>query len=294
MAILGLVGTLAACADLLFITRSISKLIRFVTEAVGDFSEGDFTLAGMDHAALIRYRVRSDEIGDATRAFERLAESIREKAGSLQIAAKQVADGSGQVSATAQTLSQGSTEQAAAGEEVSSAMEEMSATIRQSAESAATTEGLARKTAASAKEGGEAVIQAMAAMKQIAERIGIIDIVPDISRTAELIQEISMSAMEQTSGVAQIEKALLQLDQVIQQNASASEELASMSEELTGRTESMNEALGFFRIETSERGKTPAPVGRAASKGRTAPLEAEPRRAIIPVPDEADSDFETF
>ena len=71
---------------------------------------------------------------------------------------------------------------------------------------------------------------------------------PDIKRTAELVQEIATSSREQTQGVEQINKALNQLDQVIQHNASAAEQLASMSDELAVRAESMNNAMGFFKI----------------------------------------------
>ncbi|MBI5559136.1 MAG: HAMP domain-containing protein, partial [Deltaproteobacteria bacterium] len=41
---------------------------------------------------------------------------------------------------------------------------------------------------------------------------------PDIQKTAELVQEISASSKEQDSGAEQINKAIQQLDQVIQQN----------------------------------------------------------------------------
>jgi methyl-accepting chemotaxis protein len=84
----------------------------------------------------------------------------------------------------------------------------------------------------------------------VAERAsGLIGaIVPDIQRTAELVQEITEGSREQTTGVDQISKALSQLDQVIQQNASAAEELASMAEELSGQAESMKDSMSFFRI----------------------------------------------
>ncbi len=62
----------------------------------------------------------------------------------------------------------------------------------------------------------------------VSENAGAImqQIVPDIRKTAELIQEITAASREQNAGVEQINKALLQLDTVIQQNASSSEELA--------------------------------------------------------------------
>jgi len=77
---------------------------------------------------------------------------------------------------------------------------------------------------------------------------GMLDkLVPDIQRTAELVQEITAASKEQDTGAEQINKALQQLEQVIQQNASAAEEMASTTEELTGQSSQLISALAFFR-----------------------------------------------
>jgi len=72
-------------------------------------------------------------------------------------------------------------------------------------------------------------------------------LVPDIQKTAELVQEITASSKEQDAGAEQINKALQQLERVIQQNAAAAEEMASTTEELTGQADQLLSALGFFR-----------------------------------------------
>jgi methyl-accepting chemotaxis protein len=84
----------------------------------------------------------------------------------------------------------------------------------------------------------------------IAEQAGemLTRMVPDIQRTAELVQEITASSKEQDSGAEQINKAIQQLDQVIQQNASASEEMASTSEELSSQAEQLQHSISFFNI----------------------------------------------
>ncbi len=43
--------------------------------------------------------------------------------------------------------------------------------------------------------------------------------VPNISKTSGLVQEISSASQEQSSGVAQINTAMTQLSQTTQQNA---------------------------------------------------------------------------
>ncbi len=88
----------------------------------------------------------------------------------------------------------------------------------------------------------------------IAENAGTLlkQMVPDIQRTAELIQEINAATNEQNSGAEQINKALQQLDQVIQQNASASEELASSSEEMNSQAESLKDTMTFFKVKEND------------------------------------------
>jgi len=80
-----------------------------------------------------------------------------------------------QVSSTAQSLSQASNEQASGVEETSASLEQMTASIAQNTENAKITDGMATKAASEAGEGGEAVKATVTAMKQIAQKISIID-----------------------------------------------------------------------------------------------------------------------
>ena len=85
---------------------------------------------------------------------------------------------------------------------------------------------------------------------QIAEKAGemLNKMVPDIQKTAELIQEISAASKEQNIGTDQINKAIQQLDKVTQQNAGASEEMASTSEGLSGQAEQLQASIAYFRV----------------------------------------------
>ena len=347
--VLSALALVVAVGVLFLVSRSIAKPVKLITEAIGHFSGGDFTLEGLDSAALEATLRRSDELGETGRAFSRLSEAISGRVGDIQRISSEVASGANQVSDTAQNLSQGSSRQASAGEEVSASMEEMGANIKQSSDNALATEGIAEKSAKDATEGGDAVNGAVQAMKEIASKIGIIEeisrqtnllalnaaieaarageagkgfavvasevrklaersqvaaseitelakssvstaeragglignMVPDIMRTADLVQEIAHSSREQTAGVGQINAALLQLDEVIQQNASASEELASMAEELTGQARSMESAMAFFKVRelpasgqaliaADSGGSRQLRGGKAETKGRSA------------------------
>ncbi|KPK01107.1 MAG: chemotaxis protein, partial [Nitrospira bacterium SG8_35_4] len=84
----------------------------------------------------------------------------------------------------------------------------------------------------------------------VAEQAGemLKKLVPDIQKTAELVQEINASSNEQNSGAGQINKAIQKLDQVIQQNAGAAEEMASTAEELASQAGQLQDTVSFFKI----------------------------------------------
>lgn len=87
----------------------------------------------------------------------------------------------------------------------------------------------------------------------VAERAGskLNEIVPDIERTAQLVQEIASASIEQNSGADQINNAIQQLNNVTQQNAAASEELATSSEELASQAEQLKEIVLYFNTGNS-------------------------------------------
>ena len=89
-------------------------------------------------------------------------------------------------------------------------------------------------------------------------------LVPDIKRTADLVEEISAASREQTIGAEQINSAIQQLDQVTQQNASASEEMSATSEELAAQAEQLQSTIAFFRTGAGQsrpgRRAVPAPI----------------------------------
>jgi methyl-accepting chemotaxis protein len=127
------------------------------------------------------------------------------------------------------------------------------------------------------------------------EASSLIDaMVPEIGRTAQLVQEIAASSVEQGSGADQISKAVVQLDHVVQESASASEELAATAEELSGQARAMHEAISFFRFDSgggpnSESAPAAVPASKAGD-GRS----ARPSTGIVPARSLADPDFETF
>ena len=101
---------------------------------------------------------------------------------------------------------------------------------------------------------------------------------PDIQRTAELVQEISASCREQDTGAEQINRAIQQLDQVIQLNAASAEEMSSTGEELTSQSEQLQGTIDFFRIAEFESSAAQGTVRQGAKA-----LPKLPARKNLPV-----------
>jgi methyl-accepting chemotaxis protein len=146
----------------------------------------------------------------------------------------------------------------------------------------------------------------------VAERAGamLAKLVPDIQKTAELVQEISASSKEQAGGADQINGAIQQLNQVVQQNAGAAEEMASTAEELSSQADQLQTTISFFKVGNGNGRALPGGPRRVAKQMQHVPqiahLAAKPAKAAgkgvqldmgrtgNPKGDHKDSEFEKF
>ncbi|HOZ14657.1 MAG TPA: methyl-accepting chemotaxis protein [Tenuifilaceae bacterium] len=72
-------------------------------------------------------------------------------------------------------------------------------------------------------------------------------IVPQIEKTAQLVQEIAAASVEQNGGADQVNNAIQQLNQLTQHNASLAEEIASSAEELLSQAQQLKEMVAYFK-----------------------------------------------
>ncbi|MET1080231.1 MAG: methyl-accepting chemotaxis protein [Pseudomonas sp.] len=151
----------------LLVTRSITAPLGRAVAVADSLAAGDLG---------VEVRVDSkDETGRLLNAMKQLTERLRSILGDVRSSADSLSSASEEVSATSQSLSQAASEQAASVEETTASVEQMSASIAQNTDSAKVTDGIAGKAANDAVEGGRAVRDMVVAMKQIADKIGIID-----------------------------------------------------------------------------------------------------------------------
>ncbi|OHE68055.1 MAG: hypothetical protein A2Z99_06660 [Treponema sp. GWB1_62_6] len=158
------------------ITGSITHVVKKSVLFARAVSDGDLRMRLEIH--------QSDEIGQLADTLNNMVATLDGIVSQIKSAAKSVTTGSRELSSSAQLLSQGTTEQASSIEETTAAMEEMTATIKQNADNAQQTERIAAQSAKDADAGGTAVSEMVIAMKDIAEKIGIID---EIARQTNLL-----------------------------------------------------------------------------------------------------------
>ncbi len=107
-----------------------------------------------------------------------------------------------------------------------------------------------RKLAERSKVAAEEIDELSKSGVQLSDEAGrqLEAIVPEIEKTAVLVQEIASASMEQNAGADQVNSAIQQLNQVIQQNSASSEETATSSEELASQADQLKETVSYFKI----------------------------------------------
>ena len=136
---------------------------------------------------------------------------------------------------------------------------------------------LAERSQRAATEISSVSTEMLGVAQQAGEMLG--RLVPDIKKTAELVQEISAACREQDIGADQINVAIQELDKVIQQNASASEEMSATAEELSTQAEQLQQMTSFFQMDSIRPASTPL---RVVSDRQLAKAvgPAKPRRTL--------------
>ncbi len=154
----------------LVITRGTLKQLggdpSVLTHAAQRIAAGDLSVS-MD--------VKEGDRSSVSAAMSDMVNKLKDVVGGVRTGADNLASASQEISATAQSISQGATEQAASVEETTASVEQLNASVQQNAENARVTDGMATSAAGEAEKGGAAVNRTVAAMKEIADKIGLIE-----------------------------------------------------------------------------------------------------------------------
>ncbi|NVD98251.1 methyl-accepting chemotaxis protein [Massilia sp. BJB1822] len=112
---------------------------------------------------------------------------------------------------------------------------------------------LAHRSAAAAKEIkeliGHSVETVDAGSRLVAQAGSTMDgIVSSVQQVADIMRQISAASQEQSSGIAQVNEAIVQIDDATQRNAALVEEAAAAAQSMRDQAEMLAEAVAVFKI----------------------------------------------
>ncbi len=139
--------------------------------------------------------------------------------------------------------------------------------------------GLAQRSATAAKEIKELIdtsIQKVQAGTTLTNNAGVTmsEVIESVSRVSRVMGEISNSTREQSSGIGQVNEAVIKIDDITQQNAALVEEAAAAAGNLAQQTRCVSQAMAVFKLQGPGHARPDRPVGGAPSQP---PVSSKPR-----------------
>ena len=223
--VLALVSLLVGCMAAYMITRNLMKQLGgepvYATEVMKKISGGELSVEveldqGDRFSLLYDLKMMRDQLSQ-------VVEQVLTNSEALASASKEV-------SATSQSISQATTQQAASVEQTTSSIEQLNASVQQNTENARVTEQMACKSSDEAKQGGEAVVETVNAMKHIAKKIALIEDIAYKTNLLSLNAAIeAASAGEHGKGFAVVAAEVRKLAESSRMTAEEINELATNS-----------------------------------------------------------------
>jgi methyl-accepting chemotaxis protein len=102
------------------------------------------------------------------------------------------------------------------------------------------------------------------------------EIVTSVKKVSDIVAEIAAASREQSAGIEQVNRAVVQMDELTQQNAALVEQATAASQAMAGQVRELNDMLAHYEV-----GAQGAAAGAVRTASEPAPSNArpEPRRA---------------
>jgi methyl-accepting chemotaxis protein len=94
-------------------------------------------------------------------------------------------------------------------------------------------------------------------------------IVSSVKKVSDIVAEIAAASREQSSGIEQVNRAVMQMDELTQQNAALVEEGTAASQAMAGQVRGLNDMLERYRV-TEQMATATAPATRRAEPAKAA------------------------
>jgi methyl-accepting chemotaxis protein len=144
---------------------------------------------------------------------------------------------------------------------------------------------LAQRSAAAAKEIKELITDSVDKVEggtKLVNEAGqtMEEIVGAVKRVTDIMAEITAAAQEQSSGIEQVNQAVMQMDQVTQQNAALVEEAAAAADSMQQQAQNLIRSVAVFKLAQRD---MRAPAAQAPEKPAATVTALTPRAKAEPV-----------
>jgi methyl-accepting chemotaxis protein I, serine sensor receptor len=144
---------------------------------------------------------------------------------------------------------------------------------------------LAQRSGTAAKEIKELIGESAAKVQQGASLVAeagktMSEAMQSVERVTGIMGEIEAAALEQSEGIAQVNKAITQIDEVTQHNAALVEEAAAAAKSLEEQAAVLREAVSVFRLDEGESSLAGRGGASTDLRGRENSLEPFPNTAL--------------
>jgi methyl-accepting chemotaxis protein len=168
------------------LTRNVLLVCLVVTGTLGYFMGRRFVQPIYDvmevthelHQGILSRKInlkRSDELGQLAGQVDSVVEKLANVVSQIRGATSSVSTASSELNSSAQQLAQGAAEQAGTLQQIASSLQGVDASVARNAQHAKDTARTANQASAQAERGGEAVQETVAAMREIAQKIVIVE-----------------------------------------------------------------------------------------------------------------------
>ncbi|HEV3166734.1 MAG TPA: methyl-accepting chemotaxis protein [Isosphaeraceae bacterium] len=151
----------------LLLGRSFVRPLLQIMEVTEKLQEGD-----LDAKTEVR---RTDELGQVAQQINTVVSKLSSVVGEIRTTTTSVSTASRQLNSSAQQLAQGAHEQAATLQEIVASLSSVNSSVGRNAQHAKETAKTANQASSEAEKGGEAVQETVVAMRQIAQKITIVE-----------------------------------------------------------------------------------------------------------------------
>jgi hypothetical protein len=98
-----------------------------------------------------------------------------------------------------------------------------------------------------------------------------------VKKVSDIVAEIAAASREQSSGIEQVNRAVVQMDETTQQNAALVEEATAASQSMANQARDLSQMMNRYRI-----GEEAAAASAVSRPAEAAPARAERRSASRP------------